>query len=646
MRFARFVLNFLALAVVCASRAQSTTPANAGGIPAQTLAPGGAARTTDLRDYFTLPGVSGQVVQFDTVMGKFNAELLANDAPLTVANFLNYVNRGAYSNTLVHRSISGFVVQGGGFTYSISTTHIPTDPPVVNEFKLSNVRGTLAMAKVGGDPNSATSEWFVNLANNSANLDNQNGGFTVFARVLGTGMSVADAIAALPTAQSVTFPNGTALSNVPLRNYTSGSVTLENLVVVNSIATIGIHPADAGTAVLTYSASSGNNNVATAAISGSTLTLAPVASGTTTVTVRATDTNGNVVDNAFAVTVAGGPVFTAQPGSLAVAVGGAVTFTADVSGATSLQWQRNGVNLPGQNGPTLTLGSAQPSDAGVYVLLASDGATTRASDPAVLGLLSDVKLVGLGQEFPNIFHPGTGHTYDQILLQGTAATITADPDQIVRMSYIDLNDDIIQVEFSGAGALTLNLDEATPPAPPVKYIQPTISYMRGRGSIVIAGANENTHVSVFSVGRANSGNPQLFRDDVSYDGMADIAFLAVVSNGGAFGSIRTANSRYGTASGIAGLYAPRTAVAGPVFVGEVLASGEATPAVVLGRASDVRINGGSLHQPNGRDVQVDGMTKLQMVANQNSHGVAQPAQVLDARLVRGGIDVSDQLSQP
>jgi peptidyl-prolyl cis-trans isomerase A (cyclophilin A) len=91
--------------------------------------------------------------------------------------------------------VPGFVVQGGGYyvasrgTANQTTAAVATFPAITNEFGtgplLSNTNGTIAMAKLGGDPNSATSQWFFNLANNAANLDTQNGGFTVFGRVVG-----------------------------------------------------------------------------------------------------------------------------------------------------------------------------------------------------------------------------------------------------------------------------------------------------------------------------------------------------------------------------------------------------------------------------------------------------------------------------
>ncbi len=142
---------------------------------------------------------AGTIVRFSTTMGDFSVELLDEAAPQTVANFLGYVTRNDYNGTYLHRVVDDFVVQGGGYRFQefVGPIDVPADPPVVNEFNTSNVRGTLAMAKIPGDPNSATNQWFVNLDDN-VELDTDNGGFTVFGNVLGEGMVVLDAIDALP----------------------------------------------------------------------------------------------------------------------------------------------------------------------------------------------------------------------------------------------------------------------------------------------------------------------------------------------------------------------------------------------------------------------------------------------------------------
>ena len=121
-----------------------------------------------------IPGAAlATVVRFETPLGSFDVELFDDVTPLTVTNFLNYVNDGDYENSFIHRKVNDFIVQGGGFTFENDLVgNVPEDPPVINEFNLSNVRGTIAMAKLGGDPNSTTSEWFINLADNSENLDN------------------------------------------------------------------------------------------------------------------------------------------------------------------------------------------------------------------------------------------------------------------------------------------------------------------------------------------------------------------------------------------------------------------------------------------------------------------------------------------
>jgi len=136
-------------------------------------------------------------VRLTTSFGDIVMELV-DDAPITTDNFLQYVDDDFYDGTIFHRVVAGFVVQGGGLLPGM-VPQTGLRPPIMNEFSpaRSNLRGTVAMAKVGGNPDSATSQFFVNLDDNSANLDNQNGGFTVFANVV-EGMDVVDQIAAVP----------------------------------------------------------------------------------------------------------------------------------------------------------------------------------------------------------------------------------------------------------------------------------------------------------------------------------------------------------------------------------------------------------------------------------------------------------------
>jgi cyclophilin family peptidyl-prolyl cis-trans isomerase len=197
------------------------------------------------------------VVRMETTLGPVEIELYDADAPLTVANFLRYAGAHLYDGTLIHRSEPGFVVQGGGFSYGSAPPatyppHVPELPPVKNEFSplRSNVRGTIAMAKTAGDPDSATSEWFFNLADNAANLDNQNGGFTVFGRVLDDGMqAIVDPIAALPRVNLVSpfFPISVAFDTLPVYNIdeaTAATLNIAqlaengNLVLVNRIPNV------------------------------------------------------------------------------------------------------------------------------------------------------------------------------------------------------------------------------------------------------------------------------------------------------------------------------------------------------------------------------------------------------------------------
>lgn len=151
--------------------------------------------TTTLAAGFRI--VTPDLVRLRTTLGDVVVQMVA-DAPITTDNFLQYVEDGFYNGTIFHRVIPGFVVQGGGF---LPGNVVPSGlrGPIQNEFspQRSNIRGTVAMAKLPNDPNSATSGFFFNLADNSTNLDNQNGGFTVFANVT-VGLDVVDAMAAVP----------------------------------------------------------------------------------------------------------------------------------------------------------------------------------------------------------------------------------------------------------------------------------------------------------------------------------------------------------------------------------------------------------------------------------------------------------------
>ena len=174
------------------------------------------------------------VACFNSVSGQFCIELFETQAPITTSNFMSYINSGAYTQGIFHRSVPGFVVQAGGYKIAPGSNNQPsifsvnTFPPITNEFGLSNKRGTVAMAKIADDADSATSQWFVNLSDNSSNLDRTNGGYTVFGQIVFDGMNVIDAIASLPV---VTVNQ--IFNEIPLVNYdTSKPITLNNLVQI------------------------------------------------------------------------------------------------------------------------------------------------------------------------------------------------------------------------------------------------------------------------------------------------------------------------------------------------------------------------------------------------------------------------------
>ncbi len=169
--------------------------------------------------------ITGPQVEFKTTMGNFVVELDDVKAPKSTANFLNYVKSGFYNGTIFHRVIDGFMIQGGGFTPDLNQK--PTNAPVVSEAQngLRNNRYTIAMARTS-DPDSATSQFFINVNDNAA-LDFPNAmgnGYTVFGKVI-SGTQTIDAIRKVPT-MVAPAPRMGRMSDVPSKTVTIESATI------------------------------------------------------------------------------------------------------------------------------------------------------------------------------------------------------------------------------------------------------------------------------------------------------------------------------------------------------------------------------------------------------------------------------------
>jgi peptidyl-prolyl cis-trans isomerase A (cyclophilin A) len=155
-----------------------------------------------------LPAWAQQKVKLATSLGDIVVELDQDKAPKTVDNFLQYVKAGHYDGTIFHRVIENFMIQGGGMKPDMSEKATRAPIPLESRSGLSNVRGTLAMARTA-DPNSATAQFFINVKDN-AFLDQPNSrdgnGYAVFGKVV-SGMDVVDKIKAVPTGDKAGHQN-------------------------------------------------------------------------------------------------------------------------------------------------------------------------------------------------------------------------------------------------------------------------------------------------------------------------------------------------------------------------------------------------------------------------------------------------------
>lgn len=339
---------------------------------------------------------------------------------------------------------------------------------------------------------------------------------------------------------------------------------------------------------------------------------------------------------------AGAPVIEAEPGDSGVREGMTASFNVMSATATAFQWFKDGQELVGATTPVCSIPGGTATDAGLYQVRVTNAQGTTWSRVAMLAVQVDEKVTGQAYELASdIAHP-KGNIYDQVLLTGSTGSIQADVRQVTRVSFIDLDDDIVQVEMSGAGTLALRLESPTGPTLPALYVQ-DVSYMKGNARITISGADETTNLTIFSVGKMNAVNQALFKSGVTYDGFADIASISIQSSNGRFGGLRAANTGFRAVAGLTGIHAPGVQFTGPVFLNDITAADAATPVLLLGRADDVRITGGTLSQPNGQAVQVSGLTALQFADGTDSHGRLFPAQRNAAKLEQDGVDVTTQI---
>ncbi|MFT4546686.1 MAG: cyclophilin family peptidyl-prolyl cis-trans isomerase [Pseudoalteromonas tetraodonis] len=259
----------------------------------------------ELGNHFNDPDM-GRAATMSTPAGPIQVGLYddpINGAPITVDNFFAYAEAGRWDGTFFHRSVEQFVIQGGGYKPEPGAVEgqfvdVEEFDSIINEYDVGrpNICGTVSMAKLGGSPDSATSEFFVSLKDNISILDGQNGGFTVFGRVI--DMAAADQISAFDTATyTANFgAAGRSFSDWPLSAATEDSPLVSQLASITGVIEVP---------TLSFAVSGGDAAVATASLDGSTLTFIPVNPGQTEFIVTATDLDGGEVTQSFVVQVAG-----------------------------------------------------------------------------------------------------------------------------------------------------------------------------------------------------------------------------------------------------------------------------------------------------------------------------------------------------
>ena len=245
-------------------------------------------------------------------------------------------------------------------------------------------------------------------------------------------------------------------------------------------------------------------------------------------------------------------------------------------------------------------------DIGDIIRETNESNNTGSTQIEVVKPASDLILEGSGVIAGRNIRHSNGHIFDQILLTGKYIKLQAKPNQITRVSFLDINGDIIQMEFSGEGTFAVTLDPATyrPPAYPSRYNQLT-KYVTGKPSVVIEGANKYTFFSIFTVGKINAVNHSIFPAGQTYDAMADVKLVEVINSTG-FGGLQFSNVLFSGNTGKVGIDAKDVPISIRMTVYDIDARGSATPYLLFGKGSftiaapypGLRITGGDLYQSN------------------------------------------------
>ncbi len=346
---------------------------------------------------------------------------------------------------------------------------------------------------------------------------------------------------------------------------------------------------------------------------------------------------------------------TTQPISQEVQSGNTIVLTVAASGDdVTYQWYIGNTGdtaspVAGATGSSLTTGALTVS-MNFWVQVTNAGGTAN-SDTAVITVAApSVPLVleGSGNiAGENIQHPN-GNIFDQVLLTGESIQLQAKPNQITRVSFMDEDEDIVQVEFSGSGSFTVTMDPETflPSAIPPRYNQ-AVEYVTGKPSIVIDGADANTFFSIFTVGSINAVNQALFPEGQVYDAEADVTLVEVINSTG-IGGMQLSNTIFTGSTGKVGVDAHGVPIAVRLTVGDIDASENAVPHLLFGTGSftqaagnsGLRITGGDLAQTNGASIVVaesgtitPGFETLITQNNFKSDNTPQPTQSINATFV-------------